>query len=96
MDELDDAIIEDAVHCDLCGGPFMFGGYGAYVIIDALRSPCGTLGQLKLCEDCAKRVHDTYRENLRVCGICEHGIDDGEYCEDCNREYKRARADKDV
>jgi hypothetical protein len=23
-------------------------------------------------------------------GHCEHGIEDGEYCEPCNREYKRA------
>ena len=26
-------------------------------------------------------------------GKCEHGVEDGEYCEPCNREYKRAAAE---
>jgi len=26
---------------------------------------------------------------------CEHGIADGDWCEDCNREYKEARHDPD-
>lgn len=97
MNDLDDAIIEDTCHCDLCGGSFVLGGDGEYVIVDTLdfrpgRPDRGALGgQLTLCEDCARRVHDAYRENLREAGICEHGTSDGEYCEDCNREYKRAR-----
>lgn len=92
MDDLEDAIIEDTVHCDLCGFPWVLGGNDGGVIIDAYTSgPSGNLGQLKLCEGCSQRVHDAYRENLREAGICDHGVNDGEYCEECNREYKRAR-----
>ena len=27
---------------------------------------------------------------------CEHGVADGEYCEPCNREYKRAAVESEV
>ncbi len=26
-----------------------------------------------------------------IADVCEHGIEDGEWCPDCNREYKEAR-----
>ncbi len=96
MDDLDDAIVEDTVHCDLCGGSFLVGDNGPVMLeADTVRFPgCGKLGgQLKLCHECAMRVHDAYRDNLREACICEHGINDGEYYEDCNREYKRARGE---
>lgn len=94
LTDLDDAIIEDTFHCDLCGGRMVLGGNDCHVIIDAetISPSMGHMGgQLKLCECCSQRVHDAYRGNLRDAGICEHGINDGEFCEDCNREYKRAR-----
>lgn len=49
------------------------------------------------------RLHgeiDRLRALLLAAGIqpdeasrCEHGVDEWEYCEPCNREYKRARKD---
>jgi hypothetical protein len=99
MDDLDDAIIEDTCHCDFCGSSFVLGGSPDYVIIDLDRpGPYhGTLGpQLKLCVECAGRVHDAYRENLRSAGVCEHGEADGDYCGPCNAEYKRARRENGI
>jgi hypothetical protein len=98
MNDLEDAIIEDTVHCDLCGASWVLGGNDGGVIIEHKGSDnsLGPLGrQIKLCVECSGRVHDAYRENLREAGICEHGINDGEYCEGCNREYKRARRKDD-
>lgn len=91
---LDDAIIEDTCHCDLCGSSFVLGG-NDHVIV-TLEGPAqrvhGTLGaQLKLCVECSSLVYRGHKEILDLAGICEHGVNDGEYCEDCNREYKRAR-----
>lgn len=96
LSDLEDAIIEDTCHCDLCGGSFLVSDNGPVIVtITAQESPTsGALGgQLKLCEHCSQRVHDAYRENLRQAGICEHGVNDGDWCEDCNREYKRARGE---
>ena len=31
------------------------------------------------------------REHLRQACVCEHGVADGDWCESCNTEYKRAR-----
>jgi hypothetical protein len=98
IDDLTDAIIEDTCHCDLCGRPFLLGAGSDYVIID-VDGPGTTFGrigpQLKLCCFCAKLVHDAYRENLHEAGICAHGVNDGDWCEDCNAEYKRARTRKE-
>lgn len=95
MTELDDAVIEDTVHCDLCGCSWVLGGNEDGVILEADPSnayPYGRIGgQLKLCQSCAMLVHDAYRQNLRDAGICEHGINDGELCESCNLEYKLTR-----
>lgn len=94
MDNPEDAIVEDAVRCDLCGESFLVGDNGPVIL---QTDPSGAYafgrigGQLKLCAGCAMLVHDAYRKHLRDAGVCEHGTDDGEYCEDCSREYKRAR-----
>lgn len=88
QDDLDDAIVEDTCHCDLCGSPFLVGDNGP-VIVDG--EAHGSLVQIKFCEHCASKVHDAYRENLRYACICEHGVADGEFCEECSKEYKRAR-----
>lgn len=98
MDELDDAIIEDTCHCDLCSASFVLGG-NDYVIIDSLLDPHRAYvetklqGQLKLCGECALRVHEAVKEMLAYGGICEHGVPDAPnaYCAECNKEYKRAR-----
>ncbi len=96
VSELYDAVIEDTVHCDLCGGSWVLGGNDGGVILDhegIYTGPVRLGCQLKLCEHCSQRVHDAYRENLREACICEHGINDGEYCGECNGEYKRARGE---
>lgn len=49
-----------------------------------------TVNQLSLCVECAKAVHDAYQTLLRDAGVCEHGVNDGEWCEECNRDYKEA------
>ena len=40
------------------------------------------------------QVHKQLMENITVVRndseVCEHGIEDGEYCKECNAEYKRA------
>ena len=38
IDQLDDAIIEDTVHCTCCGVSFVLGGNEPYVILDPPRS----------------------------------------------------------
>ncbi len=50
--------------------------------------PLGSLtpSQLALAE------HQIAAERLRR-DICEHGISTGDWCEPCNREYKRTRAE---
>ena len=50
QEDLDDAVIEDTCHCDLCGGSFVLGGAADYVIVDSPAiDPCHTKlgGQLK-------------------------------------------------
>lgn len=99
QDELDDAILEDTCHCDLCGGSFVLGSSPDYVIVDNGISTGGfgrLGGQLKLCIHCAGKVHDGYREALSSAGICEHGLPDTEHCEDCQKEYKRARKENGI
>lgn len=38
-------------------------------------------------------IQDAIRERRIALDVCEHGLADTEYCEPCNREYKRARAE---
>lgn len=87
---MDDAIIEDTVHCSCCGCSFMLGG-NDYVLLDGadIRFRDGCSGAF--CVECAAAVHKAYGELLREMGICEHGIEEGDWCESCNAEYKRAR-----
>jgi len=98
-DELADAIVEDTVHCDLCGSSWVLGGCEDGVVITPPRrshdNECwpGGIAQLKLCGDCALFVKLTIEQWQREQDVCEHGILAGEWCEPCNREYKRAAAE---
>ena len=90
---LDDAIIEDTCRCDLCGSSFVLGGNDHVIVtlegpVQGFSSKLG--GQLVLCVECAAKVHGEFRGVLDLAGVCEHGVNDGEHCADCNREYKRA------
>jgi hypothetical protein len=90
MDDLDDAIIEDTVHCCICGGSFVLGGNDGIVLDGAevrLQPDCGS----SMCIECAAMIHRLYEDYLREACVCEHGVADGDYCEPCNLEYKRAR-----
>jgi hypothetical protein len=91
MSDLDDAIVEDTIHCTCCGYPFTLGASEPYVIIDPPRSDPPFNEQVKLCGGCAEKVAKAYQDALRDAGVCGHGVADGEYCEPCNKEYKRAR-----
>jgi recombinational DNA repair protein RecR len=37
------------------------------------------------------RLEDAIRERRIALDVCEHGVSDGEYCELCSQEYRRAR-----
>ena len=50
---------------------------------------------LILCIPCCYRAHLTWEE-LQAKGVfCEHGIMDGDWCEECNKEYKEARREEE-
>ena len=98
MDDLDDAIIEDTVHCDLCGASWVLGGNadGICVTLPMLELqrefPVGRRGaQLKLCVACAAFVATTLEAELSCRDVCEHGVLCGDWCEPCNRAYLKAR-----
>ncbi len=55
-------------------------------------------GNPKLCEVFDKqgwRTIETFEKLAAIPVVCEHGIPDGDWCEPCNREYKRAAAEED-
>lgn len=96
IDELNDAIIEDTVHCDFCGASWVLGSSGDGIccnlpVNQPVFAPSIRSGQLKLCMDCAAFVSLTYEQELREADQCEHGVLCGEWCEPCNREYREAR-----
>lgn len=87
---LDDATVEDTVHCCVCGASFTLGGNDGVCLDGAevrFRPECNGA----FCVECARLVHNAYREALRQAGVCEHGVADGDWCPDCSREYRRAR-----
>lgn len=94
--DVDDAIIEDTVHCDFCGAAWTLGGREDGICVNlpqAHPSPLTTKlgGQLKLCIDCSLFVGLTLKQNLMEADVCEHGVTSGDWCERCNRHYKEAR-----
>jgi hypothetical protein len=93
IDDLEDAIIEDTVHCICCGASWVLGSNGDGVIIDAPDLFSGS--QVKLCHGCVERVIADWREQLRAGGICEHGVNDCDYCEECHLDYIEARNNPD-
>jgi hypothetical protein len=60
MDELTDAIIEDTVHCTVCGASWVLGDPDCYVILDPPGDPTEAYEhgceQVKLCATCAMEV----------------------------------------
>ena len=99
QEEYEDAVIEDTIHCTLCGFPWVLGGYGDGIVVTCLKRPqdppINGLNQLKLCMDCAALVARTYEQEIARSDICEHGVLCGEWCEPCNRAYREAREDQD-
>lgn len=113
IDELDDARIEDTVHCQLCQSSMCCGDNDCLIIEREQRRHtrkcvqnylgCGKscycdmyerhVETMVLCADCAGLVSKEFDKHLREMGVCEHGIREGDWCPDCNREYKMARID---
>lgn len=88
--ELDDAIIEDAVHCNFCGTSWVLGGHGDGITLNS-PSGGGSIPQLKLCIDCALFVARTLESEIADKDVCEHGVVCGDWCEPCHRAYREAR-----
>ena len=83
QEEYDDAVIEDTTHCDLCDRVLRCGDN------DCLISESGWA----ICVQCAEEAAQLYEQALQDAGVCEHGVNDGDYCAACNRAYKAAAAD---
>ncbi len=72
--DLDDARVSDTCHCDCCGKSFVLGD-SDYVIVEVPYRGMPEMydnkdtGQLALCEDCAKAVHDEYRNLCLEIGV---------------------------
>jgi len=98
VDDLTDAIIEDTVHCDLCGASWVLGGSGDGLIV---QSPIADLqrfiglAQIKLCYECVLHICRCADQWLREEDECEHGVFIGDWCEPCNRAYKDARRENE-
>ena len=90
LTDLDDAIIEDTVHCCVCGCSFLCGGNDG-VFIDAakvkLRPGCNGA----FCIQCAAEIFAEYKKALDEMSVCEHGITDGNWCPECRKEYAEAQ-----
>jgi hypothetical protein len=73
IDELDDAIIEDTVHCDVCNCTMICGDN------DCLIDDAG----LCLCQDCCGSAADLWKRYIDEMGLCWHGVPKNEQCDDC-------------
>ena len=96
ISDLDDSIVEDTVHCTLCGMSWVLGGNSEGIIcVLPYYQPFGIPnlreGQIKLCFGCAAFVARTYEDELAERDQCKHGVLCGDWCEPCNREYRNAR-----
>jgi hypothetical protein len=70
ISDLDDAVIEDTVHCRMCGGAMRCGGDDCVITEqDDGSAGGGPVDQLVLCVWCAKAVHDRYREFCEESGV---------------------------
>lgn len=98
-DDLDDAIIEDTVHCDLCGRSWVLGGSGdgIFPTLPADHpSPDFADGctQLKLCLDCAAFVARTYEQEARELDACPHGVITGDWCQTCHEVFRSQKEEE--
>lgn len=86
IDDLTDAIIEDTCRCDLCGASFVLGG-NDYVIVNGgeVRFRDGCSGAF--CAGCAAVIHKAYEELCREAGVCVHGTNKGEHCDECSADW---------
>jgi hypothetical protein len=98
IDDLTDAIIEDTVHCDMCGAMWVLGGNDGLVINSPVKDIREFLGiaQLKLCCECIDYIARCCRDFVLERDVCEHGIMNGDLCIDCNAAYTQARIDNDT
>lgn len=85
---LADESMDELIPCDLCYVYFSI--VGSKGIVVELQQVQG-VAQAKFCVHCAGLIAQAYREALSEAGVCEHGASEGDYCEECNRESKRAR-----
>lgn len=70
MSDVDDAIVEDTVHCSCCGASFALGNSELYAIIDPPNGPYDpSCEQIKLCERCLREAVRQYRESLDEAGV---------------------------
>jgi hypothetical protein len=59
QEELDDAIVEDTCHCDVCGASFVLGGPDDHVLIE-IPQIGGTVATGKFCVECAEKIHEEF------------------------------------
>lgn len=75
---------EKTVGCRVCGASYCADGLcGLFV-----EAPCANI-----CVECAHAISVEYQRLCEDASVCRHGVDEGDWCEDCNREYKTARFD---
>lgn len=94
QEELDDAIIEDTVHCDFCGASWTLGGNADGICVQSPRRIDAIVhdrlpAQLKFCIDCAAFIARTYQQNVKHEDICPHGVCAGDWCIPCHQEFIR-------
>ncbi len=87
--DLEDAIIEDTVHCCVCGLRMTLGN--DLVVIDGAKVKFAPGSNGVFCGACAQLVHEAYLESCEDAGLCEHGNDDDLTCEACLEKYKVLR-----
>lgn len=84
----EEPIPEETICCCVCAMRMTPGD--DLVLIDTTKVKLTPACNGAFCGQCAELIHLAYLESCREAGICEHGNDDGDWCEECNREYKEA------
>jgi len=73
-----------------CGG---CGELRDVCIVRTLQNVHGELKQVELCEKCLYAMRVVIELH---CRLCEHGVREADYCEDCNAAYKQAVIDNET